>query len=134
MTNRASGTFEVKLTPQAPEEGEGEPALGRLIIAKQFSGDIEATSRGQMLAVATSVEGSAGYVALEWVTGTLEGRAGVFALQHNGTMKRGVPQLSITVVPDSGGGQLTGLSGEMNINIEGGKHSYEFEYTLDETL
>lgn len=130
MTNRASGTFEVKLNPQAPDDGVGDPTVSRMLIDKQFHGDLEATSVGQMLAVGTNVEGSAGYVAIERVTGTLHGQSGVFALQHNGTMTRGVPQLIINVVPDSGTGQLAGLSGRMTINIADGKHFYDFEYTL----
>lgn len=129
MTKHASGTFEVKLTPQA--DGEvGDQTVGRMSIEKQFRGDLEAVSRGQMLAVQTEVKGSAGYVAMERVSGTLDGRSGSFALQHSGTMTRGEPQLMVTVVPDSGTQQLTGLSGKMSINIADGQHSYEFEYTL----
>jgi hypothetical protein len=130
MTKHASGTFEVKLSPQTPEDNVGDPTVGRMSIDKQFQGDLEAVSRGEMLAVRTETEGSAGYVALERVAGTLDGREGTFALQHSGTMTRGVPQLLITVVPDSATGQLAGLSGQMKINIADGKHSYEFEYTL----
>ena len=130
MTNHARGSFEVKLNPQAPEDGVGDPTVGRMAIDKQFRGDLEATSRGQMLAAMTDVEGSAGYVAIERVTGTLDGRSGTFALQHSGTMTRGVPQLTITVVPDSGTGELVGLTGRMMIDIADGKHSYDFEYTL----
>jgi hypothetical protein len=126
VTKHASGPFDVKLEPQA-----GDPAVGRMSIDKQFHGDLEATSKGQMLAISTEVKGSAGYVAMERVTGTLQGRTGTFALQHSGTMTRGVPQLVITVVPDSGTDQLVGLSGKMTINIVDGKHSYDFEYTLD---
>jgi len=99
-------------------------------IDKQFHGDLEASSKGQMLAAMTEVQGSAGYVAMERVSGTLQGRKGTFALQHSGTMTRGTPQLSVTVVPDSGTGQLVGLAGKMTINIADGKHSYDFEYTL----
>jgi hypothetical protein len=124
----ASGAFEVKLTPQT----QNDAAVGRMSIEKQFHGDLEATSRGEMLAVSTAVKGSAGYVAMEQVTGALQGRSGTFALQHTGTMTRGTPGLSITVVPDSGTGQLVGLSGRMAIQIADGKHSYDFEYTLDE--
>lgn len=136
MTTRASGTFEVKLTPQTTDDSSGGAgsAVGRLSLDKQFHGDLEATSKGEMLAVSTVVEGSAGYVAMEGVSGTLHGRSGAFALQHTGTMTRGTPQLSVTVVPDSGTGQLVGLSGRMSIQIADGKHSYEFEYTLDEAL
>jgi len=130
VTNHASGVFEVKLTPQGPEEGVGDPSVGRMSIAKQFRGGLEATSRGQMLTAMTDVEGSAGYVAIERVTGTLDGRAGTFALQHSGTMTRGLPQLTITVVPDSGTAELTGLAGSMTIEVAGGEHAYDFEYTL----
>jgi hypothetical protein len=102
-------------------------------IEKQFSGDLEATSKGEMLTAGTSVKGSAGYVAIEKVSGALHGRSGTFVLQHSGTMTRGAPQLTITVVPDSGTGELVGLAGKMVINIVNGKHSYDFEYTLAET-
>jgi hypothetical protein len=101
-------------------------------IDKQFHGDLEGTSKGEMLTAGTGVKGSAGYVAIERVVGTLNGRSGAFALQHSGTMTRGAPQLTIAVVPDSGTGQLTGLSGKMTIQIAEGKHSYEFEYSLPE--
>jgi hypothetical protein len=105
-----------------------------MLINKQFHGDLEATSKGTMLAAGTGAKGSSGgYVALEIVTGTLKGHTGTFVLQHSATMNRGVPQLSITVVPDSGTGQLTGIAGKMNIIIADGKHSYDFEYTLPET-
>jgi hypothetical protein len=130
MTKHASGTFEVKLNPQTRDDNVGDPTVGRMSIDKQFRGDLEATSRGEMLAARTETEGSAGYVALERVAGALDGRAGTFALQHSGTMTRGVPQLLITVVPDSGTGQLTGLAGQMKIDIVDGKHSYAFDYTL----
>jgi hypothetical protein len=124
----ATGTFEVKMKPQT-DENVGDPTVGRMSIDKQFHGDLEATSKGQMLAVGNP-NGSAGYVAMERVTGTLAGRKGSFALQHTGTMTRGVPELSVTVVPDSGTGELAGLSGKMKIIVDGGKHSYEFEYML----
>jgi hypothetical protein len=130
VTTRATGAFEVKLDPQKPDGKFEDATLGRMTIDKQFHGDLEATSKGQMLTGMTSVKGSAGYVAIERVTGTLNGRNGTFVLQHTGTMNRGTPQLSITVVPDSGTGQLEGLSGKMAINIADGKHSYDFEYTL----
>ncbi|MFN2400653.1 MAG: DUF3224 domain-containing protein [Gemmatimonadaceae bacterium] len=130
MTTRASGTFEVKLTPQAPDDGAKGSTLGRMSIDKLFHGDLEATSKGHMLAAGTAVDGSAGYVAMEQVSGTLHGRSGTFVLQHSGTMTRGAPQLTVTVVPDSGTGQLVGLAGKMMIIIADGKHSYDFEYTL----
>jgi hypothetical protein len=131
MTTHASGAFEVKLNPQVDDK-VGDPAIGRLSIDKQFHGALEATSKGQMLATRTAVEGSAGYVAMEVVSGTLNGRTGTFALQHSGLMTRGAPQLSVTVVPDSGTGQLVGLAGKMTINIVDGKHLYDFEYTIAE--
>ena len=129
MTSRATGAFEVKLTPQAEDKNEGG-ALGRLSIDKQFHGDLEATSKGEMLTAGTDVEGSAGYVAIERISGTLHGRSGTFVLQHSGTMTRGAPQLTISVVPDSGTGQLLGLAGKMTILIDDGKHSYNFDYTF----
>src|SRR5260370_34807060 len=103
-----------------------------MTIDKQFHGDLEATSKGQMLAFSTTVKGSAGYVAMERVTGTLNGRKGSFALQHLGTMTRGAPQMSVTVVPDSGIEELAGLTGEMPVYIADGKHSYVFDYTIVE--
>jgi hypothetical protein len=130
MANRATGPFEVKLSPQAPTDPAADASLGRMSIDKQFHGDLEATSRGEMLTAGTEVKGSAGYVALERVRGALHGRTGTFVLQHSGTMTRGEPQLTITVVPDSGTEELVGLAGRMAIEIADGKHSYDFEYTL----
>ena len=128
MTNRASGTFQVKMSPQ-----EADMSVGRMTIDKQFQGDLVGSSKGQMLmASSESVKNSAGYVAIEKVTGTLNGRRGSFYLQHNGVMTRGVGELTITVIPDSGTDQLVGLRGKMNIIIAEGKHSYEFEYSLAE--
>ncbi len=127
MSGHASGTFEVKLTPMASEE---KPAFQKMSIDKKFQGDLVGTSKGEMLAVGTQVEGSAGYVAMEVVSATLEDRTGTFVLQHSGTMTRGAPQLSVTVVPDSATGELVGLTGSMTIQISKGKHSYEFKYTL----
>jgi hypothetical protein len=125
----ASGTFEVKLTPQTIS-GENDGVRGRMSIEKQFHGDLEGTSQGEMLTAGTSVPGSAGYVAIERVSGTLHGRKGSFALQHSGTMSRGAFSLAITVVPDSGTDQLAGLKGSVNIIVAEGKHSYEFKYEL----
>ena len=127
--SEASGTFEVKVNPQA-SDNVGDPTIARMSIDKQFHGDLEAASKGQMLAAGTDVKGSAGYVAIERVVGTLHGRSGGFTLQHTGTMTSGVPQLTVTVVPDSGTDQLVGLNGKMTINIVDGKHFYEFDYTL----
>ena len=130
MANHASGTFDVKMTPQTPDEKSAAAAVGRFSLDKQFHGDLAGTSRGEMLAISTAVPGSAGYVAMEQVSGTLNGRTGTFALQHTGSMTRGAPQLSVTVVPDSGTGELAGLSGKMDIKITEGKHFYEFDYTI----
>jgi hypothetical protein len=131
MTQHAAGPFEVKLAPETMEGIPADAVLGRMSIDKQFHGDLEATSKGEMLtAMSGSVKGSGAYVAVERVTGTLHGRTGSFALYHVGTMTRGTPHLAVTVVPDSGTGQLTGITGTMNIIIANGKHSYEFEYEL----
>ena len=129
-SHRATGTFDVKLAALA--DAAADPALGRMSIDKQFHGDLEGTSRGQMLTAGTAVKDSAGYVAIEKVTGTLRGRKGTFVLQHNATMTRGAGQLAIAVVPDSGTDQLVGLTGKMTITIDGPKHSYDFDYTLPE--
>jgi hypothetical protein len=127
---RASGPFEVTLAPLAPAwSGEAAP-LARMSIEKQFTGELSATSQGEMLSASTAVKGSAGYVAMEKVTGTLHGRAGTFLLQHTGTMNRGTPSLSITVVPDSGTGALSGLTGSMQIVIDDKRHSYIFDYSF----
>ena len=130
MTTHARGPFEVKVFPK--EEKASEPLFGRMMLDKQFHGDLEATSKGEMLSAGTGGKGSSGaYVALERVTGNLQGRNGSFTLVHTGIMDHGVPQMTITVVPDSGTGQFEGMSGKMNINIEeGGKHFYDLEYTL----
>jgi hypothetical protein len=134
MTAHASGTFDVKLIPQPHDDKAEGATLGRMTIDKQFHGDLEGTSKGQMLTAGTDVKGSAGYVAIERVSGTLRRRSGAFVLQHSGTMTRGEPQLIITVVPDSGTGQLAGLAGKMAIKIADGKHYYDFEYPLPENV
>ena len=133
MAAQASGRFEVKLTPQTMGDG-ADATLGRMSIEKQFHGDLEGTSKGEMLTAGTRVQGSAGYVAIERVNGTLHGLEGSFLLQHSGTMTRGTPHLTIRVVPDSGTDHLLGLAGTMTINIVDGKHFYEFEYALDDTV
>jgi hypothetical protein len=132
MPSKATGPFDVKITPQSLAEAGDDSGLGRMALNKQFHGDLEATSVGEMLtAMSSSVQGSGAYVAVERVTGNLGGRSGSFALHHTGVMNRGVPQLTISVVPDSGTGELTGLTGKLNIRIEaGGKHFYDFEYEL----
>jgi hypothetical protein len=130
MTMQARGNFEVKLNPLPAYNTSAGAKLGRMSIDKQFHGELEATSQGEMLSAMTDVKGSAGYVAIERVTGTLNGRRGTFVLQHNATMNRGKPFLNIIVVPDSGSAELAGLSGSMKIIIAEGRHSYEFEYSL----
>ena len=130
VAEHAAGPFDVKMEAQGePDKADGS-TLGRYSLDKQYHGDLEGTAKGTMLTAGTDVKGSAGYVAMERVTGTLKGRSGSFVLQHTATMTRGEPQLSITVVPDSGSGQLAGITGKMNIIIAAGKHSYEFEYSL----
>jgi len=104
--------------------------MGRLSINKTFRGDLQATSVGEMLSAQTEVKGSAGYVAMERVTGTLQGRSGSFVLQHSGTMNRGAPQLTVSVVPDSGTGELVGIRGTLSIQIADGKHSYSMDYEI----
>jgi hypothetical protein len=131
MTQIAKGTFEVRMAPAAPDGPAADPTLGRMTLDKDFHGDLEGASQGQMLFAGTLVEGSAGYVAIERVTGTLHGRSGSFVLQHNGIMTRGVGELTVQVVPDSGTGELEGLAGVMRIIVEEG-HAYELEYTLAE--
>ncbi|MEW9900723.1 DUF3224 domain-containing protein [Chitinivorax sp. PXF-14] len=126
---QATGHFDVRLTPQ-PVHDEAAGALGRMAIDKRFSGALDATSRGEMLSAGTAVKGSAAYVAIEQVTGSLAGRRGSFVLQHSGSMSRGEPQLRISVVPDSGTDELAGLSGTMSINIADGRHEYVFDYRL----
>jgi hypothetical protein len=128
-TMTARGTFDVKVTPQPQDDSAGGP-FGRLFLDKQFHGDLQGAGKGQMLAAGTAVEGSGAYVAFELVTGGLNGKRGSFILQHKGTMRKGVYAMSVTVVPDSGTDELAGIAGAMTIIIEGGKHSYEFEYTL----
>ena len=136
MNKHAGGPFDVKLAPQPialEDDGEGA-TRGRMSLDKHYHGELEAVSKGEMLTAMTGTQGSAGYVAIEKVSGTLGGRKGTFALQHNATMTRGTPFLNIIVVPDSGTGELAGLTGTMKIDIaEGGKHFYAFDYRLDET-
>lgn len=129
MTQHATGPFDVKVTHQ--DDSSPDPLLARMTLDKQYHGDLEGTGQGQMLTAGTSVKGSGAYVAIEKVTGTLRGRNGTFVLQHSGTMTQNKPQLIITIVPDSGTGQLTGISGKMTIIIAAdGKHSYDLEYAL----
>ena len=132
MTSRtAAGPFDVRLAPQVLSGVAEHSGLGRMSLDKRFHGALEATSTGEMIAFRSAVAGSAGYVAMETVRGTLDGRAGSFVLQHSSTMTRGEPQQSITVVPDSGTDALVGLSGRMVVEIApGGAHAYRFDYSL----
>jgi hypothetical protein len=129
-TMHATGPFEVKMSPETGSERVTAAKLGRQSLDKQFSGDLQASSVGEMLMAIGEIKGSAGYVAIERVEGTLNGRSGSFVLQHSGIMNRGAPSLVITVVPDSGTGELTGLAGTMGIQNDAGKHRYTFDYTL----
>lgn len=130
MSYRATGTFEVTMAPQGAPAAAPGAVLGRMSLDKKFHGDLVAVGKGEMLTALTDTKGSAGYVAIERVSGTLHGRQGSFVFQHSGTMDRGAQQLSITVVPDSGTDQLTGIAGKFNLTITDGKHLYDFEYSL----
>jgi len=133
MTRRASGIFDVKTSPLAGDDATAGTLIGRYAIVKQFHGDLEVASKGEMLATGDPSSGNAGYVAIEQITGTLHGHAGSFALQHIGVMDHGNRKLCVTVVPGSGSDELTGISGSMTILNDSGKHSYEFEYTLPQS-
>lgn len=128
----AAGAFDVTVTPLPAEAGTGDESISRMSLCKQFHGDLQATALGQMLATRTATPGSAAYVALDRVSGTLHGRAGSFSLQHSGTMDRGAPTLDIMIVPDSGSEGLTGISGRLRIRIDEGRHFYELDYELPE--
>lgn len=130
MTTIAKGTFTVDMRPQADLGAEGGVSLARMSLDKRFEGDLVAVGKGEMLTALTPVKGSAGYVAIERVTGALQGRSGSFTFQHTGTMDQGAQQLSITVVPDSGTEGLAGISGRFKIEVVEGKHFYEFAYSL----
>lgn len=126
----ARGTFEISMTAEPPYDEEDGINLSRVTFDKRFAGPLDATSKVHMLAARTKVEGSAGYVAIERVVGTLEGRAGTFVLQHSGTMDRGTASLSVTIVPDSGTGELAGISGRMRIEVVDKKHVYDLRYQI----
>ena len=130
---RASGSFEVNVQPLSNAEVSADAMFGRFLLTKKFSGDLVADARGQMLSAGTATPGSAGYVAIDHVTGTLDGRKGGFVLQHSGSMNKGAPALTISVVPDSGSGDLAGIAGTLKINIIDKKHFYDFDYTLPES-
>jgi hypothetical protein len=132
MTKRATGTFEVVMQPLSGPDAAPGASLGRMSLDKQFYGDLRAVGKGDMLTALTGVDGSAGYVALERVVGTLDGRNGSFVFQHSGIMNRGDQHLSISVVPDSGTEQLIGISGVFSLTIVDGKHGYVFDYSLPE--
>ena len=129
VTQHAKGTFEVTVKPVPATDSSGMDKVKRMTLDKQFTGDLTGTGKGEMLASGTP-DGSGAYVAIEQVTGTLGGRKGSFVFQHSGTMTKGAVQLTITVVPDSGTGELAGLAGTFKINVVEGKHFYDFEYTL----
>ena len=131
MSQTIKGAFDVTLAPQSLVFGQELPGLGRMSIDKQFHGDLEATSKGEMLSAMSAVKGSAGYVAVERVTGTLQGKKGSFVLQHSATMDRGAQSMSITVVPDTGTDELEGLSGSLIIDIVDRKHYYTFTYEIN---
>jgi hypothetical protein len=130
MTRRAEGTFDVKTTPIAADDATNGTLIGRYSLVKQYHGDLDAASKGEMLSAGDPSSGNAGYVAIEQVTGTLAGHTGSFALQHIGTMEGGSYKLSVVVVPGSGTAQLTGIAGTLTIVIANGKHSYVFDYSL----
>ena len=127
---RATGSFEVSLQPLSNAEVSSDAMFGRMLLTKKFSGDLAGSARGQMLSAGTPTQGSAGYVAIDQVSGSLDGRRGSFLLQHSGSMNRGVPTLSIKVIPDSGTDELAGISGTLSINIVDGKHFYDFLYSF----
>jgi hypothetical protein len=130
MPSQATGTFDVKTTPLPQDEATGGPSIGRYALDKQYHGDLDAASKGEMLGAGNLPKGIAGYVAMEYVSGTLHRKKGSFGLQHTGTMDQGKFQLNVIVVPGSGIGELSGIAGTMTITIAAGKHSYDFEYTL----
>ncbi len=127
---RATGKFEVSMKPASPPEYEASTTTGRMVLDKQYFGDLDAIGKGEMLTAVTDTQGSAAYVAIERVTGGLTGKKGSFVLQHVGTMSGGADRLSIVVVPDSGTDQLTGLTGTLAIKMEEGQHVYQFDFVL----
>jgi hypothetical protein len=131
MSQTVKGTFNVTLAPQSLAFTHEQPGLGRMSIDKQFHGELDATSKGEMLSAMSTVKGSAGYVAMERVNGTLCGKKGTFVLQHSATMNRGAQAMSITVVPDSGTDELTGLTGSLIIDIVDKQHYYTFTFTIN---
>ena len=130
MTQTANGTFTIVMIPPPAGEGAGRLPVGRMFIDKQYSGDLIATGQGEMLSAGSPAAGSAGYVAIEHVTGALHGRSGSFALQHSGIMHNGESHLSISIVPGSGSGDFVGIEGKLKIDSTEGKHFYAIDYVL----
>ncbi|RFP11989.1 MULTISPECIES: DUF3224 domain-containing protein [unclassified Duganella] len=131
---KISGEFNVKMAPETMSPVAAESGIGRMSLDKRYHGALDAAGAGEMLAYMDRELGSGAYVAMEKVTGTLEGRRGGFLLHHSGTMERGTAGLKVAVVADSGSGELVGLSGTLHIRIEGGKHYYDFDYTLGDAV
>lgn len=132
MSLHAQGSFNVKTAPLPADEAIAATSIGRYSLDKEYHGDLDAASAGEMLGAGNPATGTAGYVAVEEVTGTLHGRKGSFALQHFGTMDKGNFSIKVAVVPGSGAGELAGIAGDLTIVIDAGKHSYKFNYTLPE--
>lgn len=132
MQAHATGTFSISMTPSAAPQRAGRTTLGKVLLDKVYAGDLVATAKGEMLNAVTDTHGAAGYVAMEAITGVLQGREGSFVAQHAGTMADGQQQLSIEIVPHSGTGQLTGISGTLAIRIVNGQHFYDIDYSLPE--
>ncbi len=130
MKQHASGSFEITMTPAAPPQHEGCTAVGRMVLDKQYAGELAASGKGEMLTAVTDTPGSAAYVAIERITGSLQGKQGSFVIQHVGNMRGGEQQLSISVVADSGTGELAGITGKLSLKMVERKHFYEFEYEL----
>ncbi|MGE8492344.1 DUF3224 domain-containing protein [Comamonas sp.] len=132
MDHIATGRFDIKLQPEGLSPVAEATGRGRFSLDKQFSGDLQATSQGEMLSFRSTTAGSAGYVAMEHVQGSLHGRSGSFVLQHSASMAQGESTQSISVVPDLATDALQGLRGSMQITIDNGQHSYRFVYQLPE--
>ena len=130
MSTRISGSFSVTMTPAATPQRSGRTALARMLLEKVYTGELAATASGEMLSAVTDTKGAAAYVAIEAITGVLQGRQGSFVVQHTGTMADGKQELAIAIVPHSGTGQLTGIRGTMAIRIEAGQHVYDLDYSL----
>ncbi|WP_022976404.1 DUF3224 domain-containing protein [Nevskia ramosa] len=129
-TQTASGAFDVTLAPLSLDQPGDDSARGRMRLDKRFHGGLDATGAGEMLTGMGSVSGSAAYVAIERISGTLNGKTGSFIVVHRGLMTRGAPELAVTIVPDSGTGELAGISGAMNLIVGNGRHDYTIDYTL----